>query len=316
MDRPRPRILLVDDSATQLEALRLLLESESFDVTTAASGEDALAVFESRSFDLILSDVVMPGMSGYEVCREIKRRADDAAPPSVVLLTSLADPTDIVRGLECGADNYITKPYDPEQLVARLHRVLENRRLRAGIPSSERVPIRFRGEEFEISSGREQILELLLSSFEELVHTNEALQESKRALADAHARELQREKEARQEAERAAFRSELVARASGVLSSAQNESEAFGGLASIMTADLADLCVIHTAPNGSPARVFARARPSEADGTATISLDAESWGEVLQGDRADIVSDLPEELRSRLAGRAGDELLPLTMRVS
>jgi DNA-binding response OmpR family regulator len=111
MAMSRHSLLVVDDSATQLEALRLQLTDAGFDVVTARSGEEAIETVGSRAFDLVLSDVVMPGMSGFELCRRVKALTVGERSPLVVLLTSLTDPTDIVRGLECGADNYITKPY-------------------------------------------------------------------------------------------------------------------------------------------------------------------------------------------------------------
>lgn len=193
------RILVVDDSPTQLEAARAVLQVRGYDVSVARSGDEALEMVRGREFDLILSDVVMPGMSGYELCAAVRRELAD--PPPVVLLTSLSDPRDIVRGVECGADNYITKPYEPTQLADRIRHVIDNHRLRREAPSEGAVTVNFLGETYTIASDPSQILALLLSSFEELIRTNAALQESKRQLNDAHARELQREQEARAQAE-------------------------------------------------------------------------------------------------------------------
>jgi DNA-binding response OmpR family regulator len=200
------RIQIVDDSPTQLEALRALLADAGYEVLTARSGQEALERLRSELPDLVLTDVVMPGMSGYELCARIKqeRTANDA--PAVVLLTSLQDPRDIVRGLESRADSYITKPYRPEHLLTRIATVLENRQLRRAGESAEGVRIHFLGEEFTISSAPEQILELLLASFEELTRTNRELQENRRALAEAHRRELEREQAARAQAEETARR--------------------------------------------------------------------------------------------------------------
>jgi two-component system, sensor histidine kinase and response regulator len=193
------RILVVDDSPTQLEAARALLEMRGYDVHVARSGEEALEAVGSRRFDLVLSDVMMPGMSGYELCAAIKKREEE--PPPVVLLTSLNDPRDIVRGVECGADNYITKPYEPTQLADRIRHVLDNHRLRAESSGDGPVTVHFLGETYSIASDPPQILALLLSSFEELIRTNNELQESKRQLREAHERELKREQEARAQAE-------------------------------------------------------------------------------------------------------------------
>ncbi|MEO5904481.1 MAG: response regulator, partial [Gemmatimonadaceae bacterium] len=115
------RVLAVEDSATQAAALASLLEREGYDIILAGSGEEALATIQSQPIDIVLSDVVMPGMDGYELCRRIKEGTPTVP---VILLTSLNDPLAIVRGLESGADHYVTKPYDPEQLIARVRQVL------------------------------------------------------------------------------------------------------------------------------------------------------------------------------------------------
>ena len=102
------RILVVEDSRTQAEALRLLLEASDYQTEVAPDGETALELVRKGAFDLVVSDVTMPGISGYEVCRQIKtvlRRRD----LPVLLLTALSDPMDIVQGLEAGADGYVTK---------------------------------------------------------------------------------------------------------------------------------------------------------------------------------------------------------------
>ena len=182
------RILLVEDSPTQLEAARSLLEQRGYQVATAHAGEEAFEMIRADRFDLVLSDVIMPGISGYELCARVKE--DLADPPIFVLLTTLADPRDIVRGVECGADNYITKPYTPDHLTARIEQVIANRELRLREKPGEPARISFLGETYTITSDPPQILALLLSSFEELIRTNEALQASKqRAEAATRARD-------------------------------------------------------------------------------------------------------------------------------
>lgn len=205
---PTERVLLVDDSATQLEAARDLLQRNGYDVHVARTGEEALDIVRNQRFDLVLSDVMMPGMSGFDLCAAIRREVEPK--PPVVLLTSLSDPRDIVRGVECGADNYITKPYEPAQLAARIRHVIDNHRLRTQAPAEGPVTVQFLGETYTIASDPPQILALLLSSFEELIRTNAALQESKRQLREAHERELRREQEARATAEADTRRMELL----------------------------------------------------------------------------------------------------------
>jgi two-component system cell cycle sensor histidine kinase/response regulator CckA len=178
------KILLAEDSATQAEVLKAVLEDHGLAVTHAASGEEALAELMKSHYDLVVSDVVMPGMSGYDLCRAVKGRAGTAEIP-VVLLTSLTDPMAIVRGLECGADNYVTKPYTPEYLLARIRNTLDRYTLRPSSKTSMGVNVQFLDTQFTITSDREQILDLFISSIEDVVRTNDALQASQRELAQA-----------------------------------------------------------------------------------------------------------------------------------
>jgi signal transduction histidine kinase len=179
------RILIVEDSPTQAEQLRLILEDEGYDVDHAADGRIAVERFAAARYSVVISDIMMPNMTGYEFCREIKKQANGRETP-VILLSTLSDPMDIIRGLECGADNFVTKPYEPEQLLARVKTVLQTREMRGGSGKvSFGVEVMFLGKTFVISSEKEQILDLLIATFEDIVRTNRGLQESKAALTAA-----------------------------------------------------------------------------------------------------------------------------------
>jgi two-component system, sensor histidine kinase and response regulator len=179
------RILVVEDSATQAQALEIILTSERYEVEVAPDGEQGLKRMDGKAFDLVISDILMPGMSGYELCRNVKgNRATKDVP--VILLTTLSDPLDIIRGLESGADNFITKPYEASYLVRRVHTMLTNRRLRAEASVRLGVEIFFLGKRFTITSEKEQILDLLMSTFEDIVRTNRELNASQEALAAAN----------------------------------------------------------------------------------------------------------------------------------
>ncbi|HUQ46391.1 MAG TPA: response regulator [Gemmatimonadaceae bacterium] len=182
----RTRILVVEDSATQAMALTSMLEEQNFSVVRVASGEEAIERLQDDAVNLVLSDIVMPGMSGYDLCRHIKADPYLATIP-VVLLTSLTDPLDIVRGLECGADNYVTKPYDAEYLCLRIRHVIDRHRLRVNPKASLGVNVNFLGTSFAISSDKEQILDLFISTVEDVVRTNRELLETQRELASAQA---------------------------------------------------------------------------------------------------------------------------------
>ena len=191
------RILIVEDSRTQAAELRFVLESAGYTVEHAASAEDALVKFDPGGVDLVISDIVMPGMSGYELCRRLKGQQAGPGVP-VMLLSSLSDPMDIVSGLECGADNFLTKPYDPDILLERVRTVLGNQAVRRS-SQGEGIDVMFLGRRFQIRSGKEQILDLLLSTFEDVVHANRKLQESQAALSAAkqqlerHAEDLEQQ---------------------------------------------------------------------------------------------------------------------------
>lgn len=180
------RILAVEDSATQAESLRSLLAGAGYDVQVATSGEDALANFEERMYDVVISDVVMPGpIDGYALCRRIK--AGPGAETPVVLLTSLADPMDIIRGLESGADNFLTKPYHGEHLLERLHVLLDTKTARRQSRMRMGIKVFFMGREFTVTSEREQILDLLMSTFEDAVRQNSELRLRESELESARA---------------------------------------------------------------------------------------------------------------------------------
>jgi PAS domain S-box-containing protein len=179
------RILIVEDSATQAERLKIILEAGGFDAEIAIDGEGALARMATTPFDLVISDIVMPGLSGYELCRAIKSApAWDHIP--VILLTTRRDPMDIFNGLQCGADNFFTKPYDADRLTERVRNILYNRSLRSSGKLKLGVEIAFFGKVVTINSEKEQILDLLVSAFEDIVQTNRDLESAKTDLSKAN----------------------------------------------------------------------------------------------------------------------------------
>jgi PAS domain S-box-containing protein len=186
LSQAQTRILVVEDSPTQAEALRALLEGAGYKVALASSGEDGLAQLSAQAFDVVISDIVMPGtVDGYELCRRIKAGTHPATP--VVLLTSLSDPLDIIRGLECGADNFFTKGVDPSHLLDRLKLLRTTRETRAQSKLRMGVSVFFMGHDFTITSEREQILDLLISTFEDAVLQNRALRQREGELEVAKA---------------------------------------------------------------------------------------------------------------------------------
>ena len=114
------RILVVEDEETLSEAIGFLLSKEGFEVSIAATGPDAIAQFDKSGADLILLDLMLPGLSGTEVCRQIRTKS--AVP--IIMLTAKDSEIDKVVGLEIGADDYVTKPYSSRALIARIRAVL------------------------------------------------------------------------------------------------------------------------------------------------------------------------------------------------
>lgn len=111
-----PKILVVDDDPAINEMLTIVLEAEGFQTSSVTDGAEAVQTFHSFGPDLILLDLMLPGMNGIDICREIRK--ESAVP--IVMLTAKTDTVDVVLGLESGADDYITKPFKPKELVARI----------------------------------------------------------------------------------------------------------------------------------------------------------------------------------------------------
>ena len=117
------RILVVDDDVALAEMIGIVLQNEGFEVIFCADGSAALPQFQEHNPDLVLLDVMLPGMDGFDVCRAIRRVSD--AP--IVMLTARSDTSDVVTGLEAGADDYVPKPFKPKELVARVRARLRGR---------------------------------------------------------------------------------------------------------------------------------------------------------------------------------------------
>jgi two-component system, sensor histidine kinase and response regulator len=167
-------ILIAEDSPTQAQRLQHILEQQGYHVTHAANGRLAFEAARRSKPTLIISDVVMPEMTGYELCRCVKSDAGLNGTP-IILVTTLSDPQDVIRGLECGADNFILKPYDEHYLLQRVQYVLLNRGAgkteQAGAPAE----VFFNGQKYIITADRLQILNLLLSTYDAAIQRNKEL---------------------------------------------------------------------------------------------------------------------------------------------
>ena len=167
-------ILIVEDSAVQAESLRRVLVSDGYTVIVARNGAEGLAKTKELKPDLIVSDISMPFMSGFELCKQVKSNAETASTP-VILLTALSDPTDVISGLECGADNFIVKPYNGAYLLSRIRKILEDREHPGSLETDGGVEVRFSGHSYFITAERKQILDLLMSTYENAILKNAEL---------------------------------------------------------------------------------------------------------------------------------------------
>ncbi len=127
MSGQKPCVLLVEDEPAQREILRYNLTSEGYEVMMAANGDDALILVDEVMPDLILLDWMLPGVSGIEICRQVKARKETRAIP-VIMLSARSEEVDRVRGLETGADDYMVKPFSVSELMARIRTQLRRTR--------------------------------------------------------------------------------------------------------------------------------------------------------------------------------------------
>ena len=181
LNQEKDYILVAEDSRVQAKRLRFFFDKHKLNHKLLDNGADALEQAKQEKPAMIISDIVMPVMDGYEFCKKIKEVPDLQDIP-VILLTSLNNPLDIVKGLQAGADNFITKPYDEQYLLDRIKYLLANRYLRDHGAPDTGIEIVFQGQRFHINSSRKQILDLLLSVYEAAVSRNTQLLEAQRQL--------------------------------------------------------------------------------------------------------------------------------------
>jgi len=177
------RVLIVEAGETEAEHLQIALQEAGFTADIALDAEQALERLANPSVDLVISDILIPGSSGFELCAKIK--ADPALRRlPVVLLTTRRDPTDLLHGLECGADGFYTKPFDAARLIERLRNILQTRELRTQGGHRTGMVFSLFGQRLATDSTREQLLDLLISTFEDEVLANRDLERMRDELAE------------------------------------------------------------------------------------------------------------------------------------
>ncbi|MCK4677835.1 MAG: response regulator, partial [Bacteroidales bacterium] len=175
------KILIVEDSKTQAEELKYFLETNNYKVQHANDGEEALALLEQEIPDIIISDVVMPKIGGYELCKRTKSHENFRIIP-VILMTSLSGPEEIFKSLACGADSFVTKPYSEDFLISKVKDIIRSIESRKDQITESSFEIVFGDQKYVIGSTRLQIVDLLLSTNENAVLKSRELDETNKEL--------------------------------------------------------------------------------------------------------------------------------------
>jgi len=178
-------VLAAEDSVVQAKKLMFFFESNSISYKICINGKDALDQAKLEKPLLIISDIVMPVMDGYAFCTAIKNDPELFDTP-FILLTALSDPLDIIKGLQAGADNFITKPYEENYLKSRINYLLTNKVIRQNGAGDMSIEIIFQSQKFQINSDKKQILDLLLSVYEAAISRNTQLIEVQQQLQKAN----------------------------------------------------------------------------------------------------------------------------------
>lgn len=175
-------ILIAEDSKTQALRLQLLLEENGYEVIVAYDGRQAWQYLNNGLRPaIVISDVEMPNMTGYELCEAIKKD-DKLSVISVLLLTSLSAPEDIIKGLNCNANNFMNKPFESESLLARIRYILTIQESLKYSRTDMSLNISFGGNTYTINSDRIQIIDLLLESFNNMITKYRSLESENQEL--------------------------------------------------------------------------------------------------------------------------------------
>jgi diguanylate cyclase (GGDEF)-like protein len=175
-------ILVVEDSRFQAKLIQMLLQENGYAVRVARNGQEGLDAVKQERPSIIVSDIVMPVMDGFEMCRSIKSQNELKQIP-IVLLTTQSKPQDVLRGLESGADSYVTKPYDEKILLSTIEVMLSSASRLLGNESAAECLLALEGELYSINAGRRQMVHFLLSAYRDSFLQNQRLEETRKKLA-------------------------------------------------------------------------------------------------------------------------------------
>jgi serine phosphatase RsbU (regulator of sigma subunit) len=174
-------ILIVEDSSTQADEIKFMLEGYQFSSTVAQNGLEALDWLSVNRPLLVISDIVMPKMNGFELCKKIKSDKNLKDIP-VVLLTALSDPDEVTEGLLCGADSFITKPYNKKFLLYTIEEILYEKKCVDDISDKNGIEIKYKGKKRVIRTAPQKVVKLLLNVYRGAIFKNDELIQSRNEL--------------------------------------------------------------------------------------------------------------------------------------
>ncbi|MEQ9309646.1 MAG: adenylate/guanylate cyclase domain-containing protein [Balneolaceae bacterium] len=195
MLQTKPRILVVDDYPALVTITRHKLLQHGYEVITAQNGKDAFDLVESDLPDLVITDVEMPLMDGYELCKLIKKDLKLRSIP-VILVTSRIEAPSLMKGIEAGADNYLTKPYDDDTLFSKVNELLNNPVAISDV--TETVPVNIEGQQYNLKADYSHLVNLLVSTYKNTLGQNSRLEKMQSGL-NATNQELQLTKKEHEE---------------------------------------------------------------------------------------------------------------------
>jgi len=176
-------ILIVEDSPTQLLILRNLLEKNGYNVEKAVDGENALSCARNSKPDLIISDIFMPKMTGYELCQALKQDSLLESIP-VILLTTMSASESVVKAINTGADYFVPKPYDEKYLISKIKSILATKTLSVNYDQKETMEVVVDDVQHTITASRQQILNLFLSTYDAVIQRNNDLDKAHKELRE------------------------------------------------------------------------------------------------------------------------------------